>query len=163
VLDESRDPSLHSTTLRLSKNGKEIWVLITSSAFHSGFHSVRCKHHSYDSPALRAVGKPIVPCRGRLKRSYSDHDTKKYGISGACGNGPGNDPVDRGSDRRCIRRCARFDSCDEIVDILHLCLRWPGCCGFPVRLSQSAALNVAEPSAPIRQRGMGETMGRVTF
>jgi hypothetical protein len=24
-------------------------------------------------------------------------------------------------------------------------------------------LNVAEPSAPIRQRGMGETMGWVTF
>ncbi len=28
VLDESRDPSFYTTTLRISKNGKEVWVLI---------------------------------------------------------------------------------------------------------------------------------------
>jgi len=129
---------------------------VSLHAFHSGSQSVRHKHHSHDSPALRAVGKPIGSCRGCLTRSYFDHDTEKCGISGASRNGPGDDAVDRGSDRRCIRRCARLDSSDESADILHLCLCWTECGGFPVRLSQSAALNVAEPSAPIRQRGIDE-------
>lgn len=94
---------------------------------------------------------PIGPCRSCLKHSYFDHDTKEYRISGTCGNGPGNDPFDRGSDHRCIGRCARFDSCDEAVDILYIRLRWTECCGFPVRLSQSAVLKVAETSMPIQK------------
>ena len=114
-------------------------------------------------PHFAAAGKSISPCQGCLKRSYFDHDAKKYGISGAFGNGSGNDTFDLGSDQRRIRRCARFDSCDETVDVFRLRLRWPECCGFPVRLSQSAVLNLAEPSAPIRQGGMGETVGRMAF
>jgi hypothetical protein len=90
---------------------------------------------------------PIGPCLGRAKRSYFDHDSKKYRISSTCGNGLGNNPIDLGLDRRRIRRCARFDSCHEVVDILHLRLRWPECCGFPVHISQSAVLNVAETFA----------------
>ena len=82
-------------------------------------------------------------CGSSSEHLYSGYDTKKCGISGAGWNDLGNDPLGGGIHRRFIRRYARSDSCHEIVDIFHLCLRWSECGGISVRLSQSAVLSAA--------------------
>jgi hypothetical protein len=84
---------------------------------------------------------PSDPCGSPAERLYSRYDPQECSIYGAGWNDPCNDPAGGGIHRRRSRRCAGFDSGNEIVDILHLCLCWSECSGVSIRFSQSSVLS----------------------